>query len=96
MLCVADCIRDCVWLAVPQPTEGQHLGNKIDAAMVFTRADFLEVMRARHRDRSYHFVFAAWRAKARNRIVKATTTEIECPLLNRQLVANHPRLCWFP
>ena len=37
-----------------------------------------------------------WRAKAGNRIVKATAKEIECPLLNRQLVANYPRLCWFP
>jgi hypothetical protein len=24
---VTDCIRDCVWLAIPQPTEWQHIGN---------------------------------------------------------------------
>ena len=29
---------------------------------------------------SYHFVIAAWRAKARNRIVKATAKEIGCPV----------------
>jgi len=44
----------------------------------------------------YHFVFAVWRAKAGNRIVKATAKEIDCLLLDRQLVANHPCLCWFP
>jgi len=36
--CVADCIADCVWLTVPQPTEWQHIGNQIDAAMIFTRS----------------------------------------------------------
>ena len=30
-----DCIADRVWLAVPQPTEWQHIGNQIDAAMIF-------------------------------------------------------------
>jgi len=34
---VADCIRDRIRLAVPQPTEGQRIGNYIDAAMIFTR-----------------------------------------------------------
>jgi hypothetical protein len=27
MLCISDCVRDCVWLAIPQPTEWQHIGN---------------------------------------------------------------------
>jgi hypothetical protein len=31
-LSVADCITDCVRLAVPQPTEWQRIGNQIDAA----------------------------------------------------------------
>jgi hypothetical protein len=31
---------DCVWLAVPQPTEWQSIGNQIDTAMIFARADF--------------------------------------------------------
>ena len=44
----------------------------------------------------YIFVIAVWRAKVGNRIAKATAKEIECPLLNRRLVANYPRLCWFP
>ena len=26
-LCVTDCIADCVWLAVPQATEWQLVGN---------------------------------------------------------------------
>jgi len=30
----------CVWLAVPQATEWQHIRNQINAAMVFARADF--------------------------------------------------------
>jgi len=30
MLRVADCVADCVWLAVPQTAEWQHIGNQID------------------------------------------------------------------
>jgi hypothetical protein len=41
---VADCIRDGVWLAVPHPTERERVGNQIDAAMVFARADFVKVL----------------------------------------------------
>jgi hypothetical protein len=37
--CVADCIGDCVWLAVPQATESQHIGNQIEAAMIFAGAN---------------------------------------------------------
>ena len=33
-------ISDCIRLAVPQSTEWQHIGNQIDAAMIFTGADF--------------------------------------------------------
>src|SRR5215471_14120972 len=40
MLCVADCV---IWRVVPQPTEWQHIGNQIDAALIFTRADFVNV-----------------------------------------------------
>jgi hypothetical protein len=43
MFGVADCIADCVWLAVPQPTEWQRIGNQIDAAMIFARAYFVNV-----------------------------------------------------
>jgi hypothetical protein len=28
---------------MPQPTEWQHFGDQIDAAIVFTRADFVNV-----------------------------------------------------
>ena len=30
---------------VPQPTEWQHIGNEIDAAFIFARADFVSVHR---------------------------------------------------
>jgi hypothetical protein len=43
-LCVLDCIADCVWLAVPQPPKWQHVGNQIDAAFIFARADFVNVV----------------------------------------------------
>ena len=36
-----NCVADCVWLAVPQPTEWQRIGNQIDAAMIFARSDFV-------------------------------------------------------
>ena len=29
---------------VPQPTEWQHIGNEIDAAFIFARADFVNVV----------------------------------------------------
>jgi hypothetical protein len=38
-LCVADCVTNCARLAVPQPTEWQCIGNQIDAAMIFARAN---------------------------------------------------------
>ena len=33
MLRIADCVADCIRLAVPQATEWQRIGNQIDAAM---------------------------------------------------------------
>jgi hypothetical protein len=44
-------------------TEWQRIGNQIEAAMILARADFINVLRVSHRDRSYHFVIAAWRGK---------------------------------
>jgi hypothetical protein len=41
MLRVVDCVVD---FQVPQPTEWQRIGNQIDAAMIFARADFLNVL----------------------------------------------------
>jgi hypothetical protein len=41
---VADCM---IWRVVPQATEGQHIGNQIDAAMVFARSDFVNARRNR-------------------------------------------------
>jgi hypothetical protein len=35
ILCVVDCIAAGVWLAIPQRTEWQRIGNYIDAAMTF-------------------------------------------------------------
>ena len=44
MLSVSDCIRDCVWLAIPQAPEWQRIGNQIDAASIFARAHFVNVL----------------------------------------------------
>jgi hypothetical protein len=35
-------------LLLPQPTEWQRIGNQIDAAMIFARADFVSVHYASH------------------------------------------------
>ena len=37
---VAGCM---VWRVVPQATEWQHVGNQIDAVMIFARAQFVNV-----------------------------------------------------
>jgi hypothetical protein len=37
---VADCI---IWRVVPQATEWQHIGNQIDATLIFARPDFINV-----------------------------------------------------
>jgi len=39
---VVNRVADCVWLAIPQGTEWQRIGNQIDAAMIFARADFVK------------------------------------------------------
>ena len=43
MLCVAENVADRVWVAVPQPTEWQRIGNQINAAMIFARTDLINV-----------------------------------------------------
>ena len=40
---ISDCVADCVWLAVPQPTKWQRVGNQIAAAMISARPDFVNV-----------------------------------------------------
>jgi hypothetical protein len=45
MLCVADCVVHGIRLAISQPTEWQRIGDQIDAAMIFTRTDFVNVHR---------------------------------------------------
>jgi hypothetical protein len=42
-------VADCVWLAIPQPTEWQRIGDQIDAAMIFARADFVNVQQITYR-----------------------------------------------
>ncbi|TMP93668.1 MAG: hypothetical protein E6L08_05095 [Verrucomicrobia bacterium] len=32
---VADCISDCVWLTVPEPTQWERIGDEIKAVMIF-------------------------------------------------------------
>jgi hypothetical protein len=38
---ISDCVADCVWLAVPQPTEWQRIGDEIKAAFIFAGSDFV-------------------------------------------------------
>jgi hypothetical protein len=42
-LCVVDCVGDCIRLAIPERAVGQNVGDEIDAAMIFARADFVSV-----------------------------------------------------
>ena len=42
---IVHCVAGCIWLAVPQPTEWQRIGNQIDAALILARADFVSVHR---------------------------------------------------
>src|SRR5258708_7926425 len=35
MLCVADCVRDGIRFAIPQPTEWQRVGDQINTALIF-------------------------------------------------------------
>ena len=35
-----------IWLAIPQATEWERIGNQIDATMIFARANFINVLRA--------------------------------------------------
>src|SRR5260370_15325837 len=45
MLSVVDCIAACVRLAVPQPTEWQRIGTKIDTAFIATGSHFVNAHR---------------------------------------------------
>jgi len=42
---VSDNICDGIRPGIPQATEWQRIRNQIDAAMIFARADFVEVWR---------------------------------------------------
>jgi hypothetical protein len=42
-LCVTDCVDEGVWPIVPQAAKWQRIGDEIEAAMIFTRADFVNV-----------------------------------------------------
>jgi hypothetical protein len=41
---VPDCVRHGVWVTVPQATKWQRIGNQMDAAFIFARADFVTVL----------------------------------------------------
>jgi hypothetical protein len=45
MLSIADCIADRIRLAVSEPTKWQHVRNQINAAIIFARADFVNMHR---------------------------------------------------
>jgi hypothetical protein len=44
MLGIADCIAYGIRPVMPQATERQRIGNQIDSATVFARADFVNVL----------------------------------------------------
>jgi hypothetical protein len=37
MMCVSNCIRDGIGIAIPQPTDWQRIGNQIDASLIAER-----------------------------------------------------------
>jgi hypothetical protein len=37
-------LSDCVWLAIPQATNRQRIGNQIDTAFIFAGADYVNVL----------------------------------------------------
>jgi len=41
---VADCVAGRVRLALPQPTERQRIGDQIDTAFIFRRANFVNAV----------------------------------------------------
>ena len=41
---IVKCVADCVWLAVPQATEWQRIGNQVDTAMVFARVHIVKTI----------------------------------------------------
>jgi hypothetical protein len=43
MLVIVDCVADGARVAMPQPTEWQRIGDEIDAAFIFARANFVNV-----------------------------------------------------
>ena len=45
VLCVSDSVRDCIRPVVPQPTKCQRIGNEVNAAFIFARADFITCVR---------------------------------------------------
>jgi hypothetical protein len=49
MFCLVDCVADRVWLTVPQRTEWQRIGDQINAASIFARANFVNVLRVGYR-----------------------------------------------
>ncbi len=42
MLRIVGCVADCCF-GVPQATEWQRVGNQIEAALIFARADFVGI-----------------------------------------------------
>ena len=65
---LALCVANCVWLAVPQPTEWQRIGNQIDVAIIFARADFVSLLsllcRSQKKDRIHRVKY--WEVIADN------------------------------
>ena len=56
---IVNCVADCVWLAVTQPTEWERIGDEIDAALVAARGAFGKSARIRLRCETTSIVLVA-------------------------------------
>jgi hypothetical protein len=53
------------WQSIPQPTAWQRIGNQINAAFVFARADFVKLLNLAHFRRGIRFTITAAAAAAK-------------------------------
>jgi hypothetical protein len=85
VLRVANCIADCVWLAIPQATEWQRIGNESDAAFIFARADFVKVDRRLHQRWTLnHFFVAVRSAKEAESAIMKTLIKNTNPIISHR------------
>ena len=51
--------KDSVWIFVPQATEGERIGDEIDAALIFAGTDFVNVLCVSHRNGQHLLLWLA-------------------------------------